>query len=137
MRAFMIASALLTAAVASSFDAHASLWSKTYNFKPGVTLEVGAETDSGLRLESVRFDSVDLAAFDAPPRGPTLTLATDAIVNDTPSIDVLSAVQADVAEGTRSQFRLRFTESVSADGGPDLFASNWPTLQLRVGYLLP
>lgn len=90
-----------------------------------------------LLLESVRFDSVDLPAFDAPPRGPTLTLATDASVDDTPSLDVLSAVQADAAEGTRSQFRLRFTESVSAEGGPDLFASNWPTLQLRVGYLLP
>jgi hypothetical protein len=47
---------LVTALVAASPAAHAALWSKTYQFKTGVTLEVGADTGDGLRLDGVRFD---------------------------------------------------------------------------------
>ena len=34
---------------------HAGMLSKTYEFQPGVILEVGASTDDGLRLDSVQF----------------------------------------------------------------------------------
>lgn len=33
----------------------AELLSKSYHFKPGVTLEIGAAADPGLRVDSVRF----------------------------------------------------------------------------------
>ncbi len=35
--------------------ARGSLLSKTYNFKSDVTLEIGAATEEGLRIDSVRF----------------------------------------------------------------------------------
>jgi len=56
MRGSMAIATVLAAALIPSPQAWAGLWSKTYNFKTGVTLEVGAETDSGLRLDSVRFE---------------------------------------------------------------------------------
>ena len=90
-----------------------------------------------LLLESVRFDAVGASAFLAVPRGPVATVTGLAALDDTASVDVLSAVQADAADGTRSQFRLRFTETAIDDIGPDLIGSNWPTVQLRVGYLIP
>jgi len=95
------------------------------------------ETLGPLLLESVSFDAVGATAFDATARGAALAITTLAALNDTASIDVLSAVQADATQGTRSQFRLRFTETVLDDAGPDLIGLNWPTVQLRVGYLLP
>ena len=39
----------------SASDARAELFSKAYAFKPGTTLEVGAEMPGGLRLDSVEF----------------------------------------------------------------------------------
>ena len=42
-----------------ALPAHATregLWSNKYEFKPGVTLEVGAETAGALHLETVRFE---------------------------------------------------------------------------------
>jgi hypothetical protein len=38
-----------------SAPATAELFSKSYVFKPGVTLEIGADAGNGLRLESVEF----------------------------------------------------------------------------------
>ena len=35
---------------------HAALWSKSFEFRSGVTLEVGADTGGGLRLDDVRFE---------------------------------------------------------------------------------
>lgn len=53
--------ALVTLSLLSLFAlpgqaAHEGLWSNTYEFKPGVTLDVGAETAGRLRLETVRFE---------------------------------------------------------------------------------
>ena len=62
MRRFLavtLAWILLTAAVISSV--HAELISKTYLFKKGVTLEMGADVGEGLRLDSIRF--YDPASF--------------------------------------------------------------------------
>jgi Big-like domain-containing protein len=93
-----------------------------------------------LLLESVRFDAVGEAAFEASARGSARTIGTLAAPDDTARVDVLSAVRADAADATdptRSQFRLRFTETATDDGGPDLIGLSWATLQLRVGYLVP
>jgi len=50
------ASALVAAALfLTASDAKAELFSKAYTFKPGTTLEVGAEMPGGLRLDSVEF----------------------------------------------------------------------------------
>jgi hypothetical protein len=46
---------VLIAALLLAPIADAGLISKEYHFKPDVTLEIGAATDSGLRLDSVRF----------------------------------------------------------------------------------
>ena len=48
---FVVAVAL----IAAGSDARAELFSKAYTFKPGTTLEVGAEMPGGLRLDSVEF----------------------------------------------------------------------------------
>jgi hypothetical protein len=64
-------------------------------------------------------------------------VASSAVLDDALSVDVSSIVQADAAEGTRSQFRFRFTQDTSTDAGPILLGSNWPTLQLHVDYLIP
>jgi hypothetical protein len=90
-----------------------------------------------LLLESVQFESVGAAAFDAAPRGAATAVTGLASLDDTTRLDVLPMVSADAAEATRSQFRLRFSETVIDDAGPDLIGLNWPTLQLRVGYLVP
>ncbi len=36
--------------------ARAELLSKTYEFRDGVTLEIGVETENGVRLDSIRFE---------------------------------------------------------------------------------
>lgn len=36
--------------------AHAGLYSKTYQFKPNVALDVGTTTQDGLRIDTIRFD---------------------------------------------------------------------------------
>lgn len=94
-------------------------------------------TLGALLLESVRFDTIGLEAFDAAARAPAASFDISGALDESASLDVLAAVQADVAEGKRSQFRLRFAESTIDDAGPDLFAANLPTLQLRVAYLKP
>ena len=47
---------LLSLFALPSQAAREGLWSKVYEFKPGVTLDVGAETAGLLHLETVRFD---------------------------------------------------------------------------------
>lgn len=47
--------ALLSALPAVSAS-EAAMFSKTYVFKPGTTLEIGAEIEAGLRLDTIRFD---------------------------------------------------------------------------------
>ena len=51
-------------------DARAELFSKAYAFKPGTTLDVGAEMPGGLRLDSVQFvlqkDPNDGGTFTGP-----------------------------------------------------------------------
>jgi len=42
--------------VLASPATHAGLWSNSYEFRSGVTLEVGADTGDGLRLDGVRFE---------------------------------------------------------------------------------
>jgi hypothetical protein len=39
----------------ASLGAQAALLSKTYQFKPGIELQVGEEVEGGLRLDSVQF----------------------------------------------------------------------------------
>lgn len=55
-RAFLAACTAVSIAVAVPASALAShLFSKTYEFKGGATLDVGADVEPGLRLDSVRF----------------------------------------------------------------------------------
>jgi len=55
MRSAAIGTLALTAALALAPAARAELLSKSYEFKDSVTLEIGASTESGLRIDSVRF----------------------------------------------------------------------------------
>ena len=46
---------MAAAVIVAGSDARAELFSKAYAFKPGTTLQVGAEVPGGLRLDSVEF----------------------------------------------------------------------------------
>jgi len=48
--------AALLALPAFAPASEAAMFSKTYVFKPDTTLEIGVEVESGLRLDTVRFD---------------------------------------------------------------------------------
>jgi hypothetical protein len=57
--------------VVAGSDARAELFSKAYAFKPGTTLQVGAEMPAGLRLDSVEFilpkdDGTQTGTFSGP-----------------------------------------------------------------------
>jgi hypothetical protein len=71
--------ALTLAALAPG--ATAALISRVFEFKPGVTLEVGASTDDGMRLDSVRFQLP--SAGDGSFRSGGLATATVAVSNTT------------------------------------------------------
>jgi len=60
MRA-LVSLAMLALFALPSQAAREGLWSKVYEFKPGVTLEVAAETAGLLHLETVRFEIPDNA----------------------------------------------------------------------------
>lgn len=51
----LIASAFVVALFMQASVVDAGLVSKSFEFKPGVTLEIGASTNDGLRVDSVRF----------------------------------------------------------------------------------
>ena len=55
MRGRRLGMAMLLTVLALPATIEAGLLSKTYEFKEGVTLEVGAETDTGLRLDTVQL----------------------------------------------------------------------------------
>jgi len=56
MRRIALVPATLVLAAMLAAPAAAEMLSKTYEFKSGVTLEVGATTDDGLRIDSVRIE---------------------------------------------------------------------------------
>lgn len=55
MRSAVIGTLVLAAALGLAPAAGAELLSKGYEFKDSVTLEIGASTEDGLRIDSVRF----------------------------------------------------------------------------------
>jgi hypothetical protein len=55
MRGVILGTMILVAAAFSGAPAQAELLSKSYVFKAGVTLELGAETSDGLRVDTVQF----------------------------------------------------------------------------------
>jgi hypothetical protein len=55
MRSVMLGTMILAVAAINVPATHAELLSKSYVFKAGVTLELGAETGDGLRVDSVKF----------------------------------------------------------------------------------
>lgn len=89
-----------------------------------------------LALEHVQFAAIGPEAFLAPALT-QLGSVTTSQIGTTLSLDVSSAVRADLAGEARSQYRLRFSKQSDADGSTDLLFSSRASASLSVSYLIP
>lgn len=80
MRSVTLGTMVLAAAAIGVPATHAELLSKSYVFKAGVTLELGAETADGLRVDSVQF-KLPATVGDRTSRVGGLTSAQVAVSN--------------------------------------------------------
>ena len=80
MRSVMLGAVILAVAAINVPSAHAELLSKSYVFKSNVTLELGAETSDGLRVDSVQF-KLPATVGESTSRVAGLTAAQVAISN--------------------------------------------------------
>ena len=89
-----------------------------------------------LGLEHTSFTAITPDAFlaSAPP---FIASAASAQAGNVLSLDVLSALQADLAGAGSSQYRLRFQTASDGDGSTDLLFLGRASARLRVSYLLP
>jgi len=90
-----------------------------------------------LALEHVSFAEIGTVAFSAAALSTMGEMASDAEVGDTLSADVVSAVNADLGERSRSQFRFAFASPTDADGAGDIVVCDWSSLSLELTYLAP
>jgi hypothetical protein len=89
-----------------------------------------------LGLEHTSFTAIAPEAFLASA-SPSIASAASAQAGTALSLDVLAAVQADLAGGGLSQYRLRFQTASDADAATDLLFLQRTSAALRVSYLLP
>jgi hypothetical protein len=89
-----------------------------------------------LGLEHTSFTAITPDAFlaSAPP---FIASAASVPAGNVLSLDVLAALQADLAGAGSSQYRLRFQTASDGDGSTDLLFLGRASARLRVSYLLP
>ena len=89
-----------------------------------------------LSVEKVHFTQIGQPAFDEAAESSLGTLATRGAIGDVLSIDVASALAADVADG-HSQYRLRFERDSVDDGVPNVVVFSLADTRLSVTSLVP
>jgi hypothetical protein len=91
----------------------------------------------GLFLEHADFQVIGSQAFDAAPLSELGRIATNGNAGTMLSVNVLSAVEADVTNRVMTQYRLRFQAETDNDITSDAILSAWDTQSLNLSYLVP
>jgi hypothetical protein len=94
-------------------------------------------TLGNLLADHVRFDSIDLEAFQSGALGSAITVSSSATAGSQLSLDVLTPVQSDLAARGHSQFRFHFGTDTDSNDAGDLIEVLSTTEELAVTYLVP
>lgn len=90
-----------------------------------------------LTVEHVAYAQISLAAFASAPLSVVGTMASSGEIGDRLGVDAVVAVNADLGERRRSQFRFAFSSPTDDDGAADIIISDWSTLSLTLTYRTP